>query len=1574
MNATSFDRLVVALSRGLTRRALSTATAVILSLLVMRRAVAQDACGGCYEGESCIDGACWRTCQSSRDCRSKQKDDPCVNNSCAPGETHAKWNLNYQNRNIWHPGVFNNSETAPVPTMLLKEILLPDGSSFSMPVAATGSVNAYGGPAGELTKLVLPTLGHYEWSWNSWFYPEIHGYTGCLQQLPPDSNNWNSFSGVASRREYDIDNALLGETTYSRTVVDTNPTPPEYVTVRVESPLHDISLHYFSIWPGFPTACTTSAWGTGLADYAMPYMRDPALADTLDDEDPGSDVQRYLSSVHYDCPGGANPDLATCSKMRTVYQAWEIDEPDGAPWENGGVADRNRRLLSERTFYNDDTSGGVKWKLRRMSDFDGLGHYRSSISKANFISGHNRRQTTDWNSGRGTFPGDFVPIAPNEDWLLETYDSRTLEEDDVPRLSASAFTQIAREEFWFDDNGGFIQRHRRMASDDGVHAVGDTLLLRTADAKGNLVQEEWFGGDGVTLPEACTDAIAISNRFRMNHTVNGAGIRTSSQWKDAAGNSNLDLDFYALKRTIDPYTGWVTASQDVAGLQTAYVYDKMGRLKGVQPQASGGSGDAWEVYDYTVASSFASPAQVKHRAYTCCDSSTSPLIDEEWHYDGIGRLRRERRLDAETANTFNDRYTCYDAAGNRSYVSEWDRGEPSSGTACKSWINPGLAWSGFDPFGRPGKVSRYSNGTFQFDEAQLSYLGERKVTRTQWMATTLSGGVPTDSPVDRVEWFDDHGRLQSVNEVSDPSSSNYVATDYSYDVGNRLRRAATQQTFCPNPNCDPPPANQVRWSFFDQLGFLRRERSPERGSGGNSSIYLYDYDPLGNAQSKQDGDGTEGVVLSFDFDRASRLTKVTDESEGHILKEFAYNPLGGSSASDYRKGKLTQATSHNWIDFGDATFEAQFVETFVYGGVGGRRSKRTVSFAFGPAGGTIGQNEIFYHYEQFDGLGRRTSVVYPTCDAFTPDCNFSPPPRTVYSSYSEGFLRSVTEVGFDWISDITYHKSGLWNTITQGNMLAGIPVVTTQTPDAFKIARPAKIESAISTTTLWRSGTYAYDRSGNVRQILGNEEGGNDQFLYDKVGRLVRAELDVPNVSGSLRDAMIFNDGFESSTAGRWVDTWPPVSHPSSSVQTFSYDRFGNLLTMPIDGTGPSLSTSLATNHLSAGGYDGRGNLTSFSSNEYFFDNLNRLQRETKSTGESRYFLYTADDERILTYDPNLPSVFHFALRDFNGKVLRTFDRILPDPANVGNQYSAVGRDYIHAGDRVIGTEDPKQPGSTRMWATLDHLGTPRLWTGPNAEVLRKHKYYPYGEEMTPSDQWNVALQFTGHERDANNLGGPADDGDNMHARFASPVSSRFLSLDPAKGSANKPQGLNSYSYALGSPLTYVDPSGKTPEVVTTTQALKLGLAIRLLFKKKEAEAKVVGPVLPGKAIGKLLPGARGGIKGIDYYSIDLTGALDHKGTVGLTFQKAGLGVSTTVNVDRLEIEEFSGLFGPIQGNPLHPLDAELTTGFGAYMGVEMSGSLNKLLDYTLNYGIGELMQENIKYSEPPTPSLNIKE
>lgn len=70
-------------------------------------------------------------------------------------------------------------------------------------------------------------------------------------------------------------------------------------------------------------------------------------------------------------------------------------------------------------------------------------------------------------------------------------------------------------------------------------------------------------------------------------------------------------------------------------------------------------------------------------------------------------------------------------------------------------------------------------------------------------------------------------------------------------------------------------------------------------------------------------------------------------------------------------------------------------------------------------------------------------------------------------------------------------------------------------------------------------------------------------------------------------------------------------------------------------------------------------------------------------------------------------------------------------------------------------------------------------------------------------------MKFTGHERDLGNPDGTGDDLDYMHARFCSPLTARFATVDPAhSASKSKPQSLNRYTYALGNPLKFVDPSG----------------------------------------------------------------------------------------------------------------------------------------------------------------------
>lgn len=48
-----------------------------------------------------------------------------------------------------------------------------------------------------------------------------------------------------------------------------------------------------------------------------------------------------------------------------------------------------------------------------------------------------------------------------------------------------------------------------------------------------------------------------------------------------------------------------------------------------------------------------------------------------------------------------------------------------------------------------------------------------------------------------------------------------------------------------------------------------------------------------------------------------------------------------------------------------------------------------------------------------------------------------------------------------------------------------------------------------------------------------------------------------------------------------------------------------------------------------------------------------------------------------------------------------------------------------------------------------------------------------------------------------------------MHARYRSPLTSRFLSTDPVGGDPFTPQSWNRYAYVLGNPLSRTDPDGK---------------------------------------------------------------------------------------------------------------------------------------------------------------------
>jgi YD repeat-containing protein len=99
----------------------------------------------------------------------------------------------------------------------------------------------------------------------------------------------------------------------------------------------------------------------------------------------------------------------------------------------------------------------------------------------------------------------------------------------------------------------------------------------------------------------------------------------------------------------------------------------------------------------------------------------------------------------------------------------------------------------------------------------------------------------------------------------------------------------------------------------------------------------------------------------------------------------------------------------------------------------------------------------------------------------------------------------------------------------------------------------------------------------------------------------------------------------------------------------YSYDGAGNI--KAIAGTsGRGTPTSSQTNRLSSAAvsYDGAGNLIAWNGATYAYDAFNQMVQMT-SGAENWAYLYTADDERVWSYDV-ARNASRWTLRDLGGK------------------------------------------------------------------------------------------------------------------------------------------------------------------------------------------------------------------------------------------------------------------------------------------------------------------------------------
>ncbi|HEY8387204.1 MAG TPA: RHS repeat-associated core domain-containing protein, partial [Parasegetibacter sp.] len=109
-------------------------------------------------------------------------------------------------------------------------------------------------------------------------------------------------------------------------------------------------------------------------------------------------------------------------------------------------------------------------------------------------------------------------------------------------------------------------------------------------------------------------------------------------------------------------------------------------------------------------------------------------------------------------------------------------------------------------------------------------------------------------------------------------------------------------------------------------------------------------------------------------------------------------------------------------------------------------------------------------------------------------------------------------------------------------------------------------------------------------------------------------------------------------------------------------------------------------------------------------------------------------------------------------------------------------------------------------------LGSPRITTDENGQVISRRDFQPFGEEIATSQRTQglgyagdtVRQKFTSYERDIES------DLDFAQARYYSSRLGRFYSVDPENAGASEedPQSWNGYGYGRSNPVLYSDPDG----------------------------------------------------------------------------------------------------------------------------------------------------------------------
>jgi RHS repeat-associated protein len=243
----------------------------------------------------------------------------------------------------------------------------------------------------------------------------------------------------------------------------------------------------------------------------------------------------------------------------------------------------------------------------------------------------------------------------------------------------------------------------------------------------------------------------------------------------------------------------------------------------------------------------------------------------------------------------------------------------------------------------------------------------------------------------------------------------------------------------------------------------------------------------------------------------------------------------------------------------------------------------------------------------------------------------------------------------------------------------------------------------------------------------------------------------------------------------------------TSWSHTYSYDKAGNRTSK--DSVTYTVNTVNEVTALSDGTsftYDNNGNRTQKTKGTdtwvYTYDYANRLTEVEENSATIGEYVYDGNGKRIqVTENGETTTYIYFSLE------------VLYEENMTGIAT------YIYGPNGILGKRTTINEESNTFYYHTDHLGSTRLVTDSDKNIVSAVTYHPFGNPSIK--EGSETYLFNGKEKDSINMY-------YYGARYYDPTLGRFITRDPLNGMTANSQLLNRYSYCLNNPVNSLDPTG----------------------------------------------------------------------------------------------------------------------------------------------------------------------